>query len=86
VSCKSWNLTMCVGLLSCITTGGALAGGDHWTRLLQSGECVGEFRFQKRIHQAIRDHLSCYAKESCIFFRKWRSISKPWPRIQRRNG
>jgi hypothetical protein len=29
VSCKSWNLTMCVGLLSCITTGGALAGGDH---------------------------------------------------------
>ena len=46
VSCKSWNLTMRVGLLSCITIGGALAG-DHWTRLLRSGECVDEFRFQK---------------------------------------
>ena len=50
VSGKSWNLTMRVGLLSCITIGGALAGG-HWTRLLRSGECVDEFRFQKRIHQ-----------------------------------
>ena len=46
VSVKSWNLTMRVGLLSCITIGGALAG-DHGTRLLRSGECVDEFRFQK---------------------------------------
>ena len=37
---------MRVGLLSCITIGGALAG-DHGTRLLRSGECVDEFRFQK---------------------------------------